>query len=66
VSRIEASHIVVISVIGGLVGFWGVVTDEAMYVAGGLPLALTGALGYRVVRLERLLEELRAQRTEAR
>jgi hypothetical protein len=66
VSRIETFHIVVISVVGGLVGFWGFVTHEAMYVAGGVPLALTGALGYRVIRLERLVADLRARWTEVR
>jgi hypothetical protein len=66
VSRIEAVHLVVISVVGGLAGFWGLLTNQAMYVAGGVPLFLSGALFYRVVRLERLVEELRTQRTETR
>jgi hypothetical protein len=62
----ETFRIVVVIVFGIVVGFWGLLTNQAMYVAGGVPLFLSGALFYRVIRLERLVEELRAQRTETR
>jgi hypothetical protein len=59
-------NIVVVIVLGGISAFWGSIASEPMYVAWGAPLVLGGAVLYRLNRLERLVEELRAQRTETR
>jgi hypothetical protein len=53
-------------VVGSIESFWGFVSHQAMHVAVGVPLLLVGAQAYRYERLERLVEELRAQRTETR
>ena len=65
--RIGKTEIISAVVIGSLVGFWGFVSQEAMYVAVGLPMAALGAAMYRIDRLEQLVDELRgARRTESR
>lgn len=65
--RVGKVEILSAVVIGSLVGFWGFVSQEAMYVAVGLPMAALGAAMYRIDRLEQLVDELRAaQRTESR
>jgi hypothetical protein len=53
-------------IVGSLMGFWSLVTDQAMVVAVGMPLLLVGTQAYRHDRLERLVEELRTQRAETR
>ena len=65
--RVGKVEIIAAVVIGSLVGFWGFVTQESMYVAVGLPMTALGAAMYRNERLEQLVEELRAaQRIESR
>jgi hypothetical protein len=67
VRRVGTVEIVAALVIGSLVGFWAFVTQEAMYVAVGLPMTALGAAMYRIERLGQLVEELRAaQRIESR
>jgi predicted permease len=66
VPRKGTYHIIVMIVAGSLMGFWGLVTDQAMLVAVGMPLLLVGTQAVRHDRLERLVEELRTQRTETR
>ena len=55
--------VVVAIVLGGVSAFWGSIASEPIYVAWGAPLALGGAVLYR---LKRLLEEFRAGMTQAR
>jgi hypothetical protein len=53
-------------VVGSVESFWGFVSHQAMHVAVGMPLLLVSTQAYRHDRLERLVEELRAQRAETR
>ena len=66
VRRVGKIEIISAVVIGSAVGFWGFVTQEAMYVAVGLPMAALGAAMYRIDRLEQLVDELQTQRTDDR
>jgi hypothetical protein len=59
----EIFIIVVAIVLGGISAFWGSIASEPISVAWGAPLALGGAVLYR---LKRLLEEFRAGMTQAR
>jgi hypothetical protein len=52
--------------LGGVSAFWGSIASEPIFVAWGAPLTFGGAVLYRLNRLERLLEELRAGVTHAR
>ena len=53
-------------VFGGLAVFWGAVASKPMVLLAGMPFVFAGVLLFRIVRLERLVDELRAQRAEAR
>ena len=64
--RVGKIEIISAVVIGSALGFWGFVTQEAMHIAVGLPMAALGAAMYRMDRLEQLVDELRAQSTNAR
>ena len=64
--KVGTFNIVVMIVLGGIFSVLGEYFFEAMYVAWGAPLVLGGAVLYRLNRLERLIEELRGQRTDTR
>jgi hypothetical protein len=66
VPRSETVHIVAAIVFGGLAVFWGAVASKPMVLLAGMPFVFAGVLLFRIVRLERLVDELRAQRAEAR
>jgi hypothetical protein len=66
VSKNETVHIVAAIVLGGAAVFWGAVTSKPMILLARLPFCFAGVLLYRIVRLERMVQELRAQRTETR